>query len=37
MSFNCMDCGKKFPLKEYLEEVDDKSLEQISLRPCNRV
>jgi len=31
-----MDCGKKFPLREYLAELDEKSLEQIAARPCDR-
>jgi hypothetical protein len=32
-----MDCGNKFPLKEYIDEIDEESLERIALRPCDRV
>jgi len=37
VTLNCMDCGKIFSVKEYIDEIDDEMLERISLRPCNRV
>jgi hypothetical protein len=32
-----MDCGNRFPLKEYIHEIDEESLERIALRPSDRV
>jgi uncharacterized Zn finger protein len=37
VSLNCMDCGRMFPVKEYIDEMDEEMLERISLRPCDRV
>ncbi|NWF98078.1 MAG: hypothetical protein HXY52_03975 [Nitrospirae bacterium] len=34
---NCMECGKKFSLKEYINEIDEQNLEKIACRPCDRV
>jgi len=32
----CTSCGKEFPVKEYLDELDDEAWEKIALRPSNR-
>jgi len=32
-----MECGKKFSLEEYINELDAKSWEQISGRSCDRI
>ncbi len=37
VSIEILDASKKFPVKEYLHEMDEESLELISLRPANRV
>jgi hypothetical protein len=37
VTLNCMDCGKVFSVKEYIDEMDEEMLERISLRPCDRV
>jgi len=37
VTLKCMDCGKIFPVKEYIDEIDDGMWEQIFLRPCDRV
>jgi translation initiation factor 2 beta subunit (eIF-2beta)/eIF-5 len=37
ISLNCLDCGKTFPVQAYLDQIDEKSLERISMRPCDRV
>jgi len=36
LSFRCTACGKEFPVKDYLAEIDDETWERISRRPCNR-
>ncbi|OGW36348.1 MAG: hypothetical protein A2Y97_05985 [Nitrospirae bacterium RBG_13_39_12] len=37
VTLNCLKCGTTFPLKDYIDEMDDEMWEQILLRPCNRV
>jgi hypothetical protein len=32
----CTVCGKDFPIKDYIDEMDEETWEQISRRPCNR-
>jgi hypothetical protein len=32
-----MECGKSFSVEEFVEEMDDKTWDQISHRPCDRV
>jgi len=34
---SCAKCGRIFPVKEYINEMDDEMLERISLRPSDRV
>jgi hypothetical protein len=36
VTFRCTSCGKEYPIKEYAEEIDEKTWERISQRPCNR-
>jgi hypothetical protein len=31
-----MECGKEYPIKEYLDEIDEETWEIISFRQCNR-
>jgi hypothetical protein len=31
-----MDCGKRYALAEYINEIDEKTWEKISTRSCNR-
>jgi hypothetical protein len=31
-----MDCGKRYMLAEYINEIDEKTWEKISTRSCNR-
>jgi len=31
-----MECGKVFPLKDYIDEIDEETWKAIALRPCNR-
>jgi hypothetical protein len=31
-----MDCGKRFGLAEYLDEIDEKTWEKIAGRSCDR-
>jgi hypothetical protein len=31
-----MDCGKRYTLTEYLDEIDEKTWEKISSRSCDR-
>ncbi|MDA8240148.1 MAG: hypothetical protein M0Z67_07230 [Nitrospiraceae bacterium] len=33
----CMECGRRFGVAEYIEEIDEKTWEKISNRSCNRV
>jgi hypothetical protein len=37
ISLNCPHCGKTFPVQAYIDEMDEKSLERIAMRPCDRV
>jgi hypothetical protein len=32
----CTSCGKEFPIKAYLDELDEETWEKIALRPSNR-
>lgn len=32
----CTSCGKEFPVKEYLDELDEETWERIARRPSNR-
>jgi hypothetical protein len=32
-----MDCGTKYSLQEYINEIDEKMWEEISSHPCDRV
>ncbi|MGC2062950.1 MAG: hypothetical protein WA610_08220 [Thermodesulfovibrionales bacterium] len=32
----CMECGRRFGLAEYADELDEKVWEQISNRSCDR-
>jgi len=31
-----MDCGKRFSLNEYIDEIDEKTWEKIAGRSCDR-
>jgi hypothetical protein len=31
-----MECGRRFSLSEYIDEIDDKTWEKISSRSCDR-
>jgi len=31
-----MECGKEYQIKKYLDEIDEKTWDKISLRPCDR-
>jgi hypothetical protein len=31
-----MDCGKRYTLAEYVDEIDEETWEKISNRSCNR-
>jgi hypothetical protein len=31
-----MECGKRYTVAEYLNEIDEKTWEKISSRSCNR-
>lgn len=31
-----MECGRKFPINDYIDEMDEKLWEEISRRPSNR-
>jgi hypothetical protein len=31
-----MDCGKRYTLAEYIDEIDEKTWEKISTRSCSR-
>jgi hypothetical protein len=31
-----MDCGKRYTVGEYVDEIDEKTWEKISRRSCNR-
>jgi hypothetical protein len=32
-----MDCGRKYPIKDLIEELDEKTLERIAMFRCDRV
>jgi hypothetical protein len=32
-----MECGRRFGIADYIEEIDEKTWERISSRSCNRV
>jgi hypothetical protein len=32
----CTECGKEFPVGEYLDEIDEETWERIARRPANR-
>lgn len=32
----CTACGREFPVKEYIDELDEDMWESIARRPCNR-
>ncbi|MEC4677092.1 MAG: hypothetical protein VST72_09285 [Nitrospirota bacterium] len=36
MNLRCMDCGKKFNVSEYIDEIDEKTWERIAGRSCDR-
>jgi hypothetical protein len=36
VTLRCTWCGKEFPVKEYLDELDEETWEKIARRPCNR-
>jgi hypothetical protein len=33
----CTECNAMYLLDEYIQEMDKESLEQIAVRPCDRV